>query len=147
MEEDVLEYLFFTRSVADKFIHQLKERELFIGKHWRESKEAVHDGIVISVCRANDVENWDVLWDELDDLFDIYAIEDQQLLEAGEDVLDKNVAGVYIQLADGSQTIAAVNPEVLGRVLEVINNDEFSAMVDAIVSSVESPNNSSLCKR
>jgi len=147
MQEDELEYLFFSRSVADKFIQKLKEHELRIGKHWQESKESIHDGIIISVCRTGDIENWDMLWDELDDLFDVYTIEDQQLLEAGEEILDKNVAGVYIQLADGSQTIAAVDPDVLSRVLEVISNDEFSTMVDAIVSSVESPNNAAICKR
>jgi hypothetical protein len=145
--QEVLEYLFFTPTITEQFINALKERELKEGQHWTQEVEAVHEGLVIKVFETDDLENWDELWDELDDLFDDLSAQEQDLLEAGEGGVDKSTAGVYIQLKDGSQTIASVKPDVLNRVLEVLSNDEFAEFVDAIAKSVESPDDTAICKR
>ena len=133
---DVLEYLFFNRDISDKFTQLLKSKQLA----WQESIESVHDSILIQVAEDDIGEHWD----EVDDFYDDLAIEDQNTLE-----LDKetSTAGVYIQLQSGKQTVAQVDPEVLGRILDVVDSNEFSTFIDVIVKSVEVPDDSSICQR
>lgn len=145
--QEILEYLFFTQKIKDQFINELNKRELKEGHHWAQEIESVHEALLVKVFETDDLENWDELWDELDELFDELSAQDQDLLEAGEGGIDKSTAGVYIQLQDGSQTIASVKPDVLNRILDVLSNDEFAELVDAIAKSVEAPDDSAICKR
>ena len=137
---EVLEYLFFTQAIADKFIVALQEHDL----HFEREIELVQGAIVLKIAEGVD----DDLWDELDDLYDMLSDEDQALVEAGiEDDDSKSTAGIYLQLADGSQTIAQVDPVIMSRILTVITTDELNAFVDTIVRSVETPDDSPICKR
>ncbi len=137
---EVLEYLFFTESVANKFIKELQARELEFDKEI----ESVQGGIVLKVSEGVD----DDLWDELDDLYDELSIEDQASLEEGlEDEGSKSAAGIYLQLAGGKQTLAQVNPDVMNRILSVISMDELNQFVDVIVRSVEEPDDSPICQQ
>ncbi|HRJ52591.1 MAG TPA: hypothetical protein PLE99_07480 [Candidatus Thiothrix moscowensis] len=136
---EMLEYLFFTSRIADKFIQALQERQLA----YVQEIESVHGGIVLKIAEGVD----DDLWDELDDLYDELSSEDQALLEEGmEDVHAKSTAGIYLQLLGGKQTIAQVDPDVMNRMLSVISMDEFNAFVETIVRSVETPDDSPICK-
>lgn len=137
---EVLEYLFFTPSIADKFIEALQAHNL----HFEREIEPVQGAIVLKI--AEGVE--DDLWDELDNLYDELSEVDQALVEAGIDDEDgKSTAGIYLQLANGNQTIAQVDPDVMSRILKVITTDELNSFVDTIVRSVETPDDSPICKR
>jgi hypothetical protein len=137
---DVLEYLFFTRSVADQFTAALQERTL----DYSEEIEAVQAAIVIKIAEGVDED----LWDELDELYDELSIQDQALLEeATEDDNAHSAAGIYLQLANGQQTIAPVNPDVVNRILAVLSLDELNQFIDTIVKSVEHPDDSAICQR
>lgn len=136
---DVLEYLFFTPVIADKFTQALMEREI---TYIREI-EHVQGAIVLKVSEGVD----EALWDELDDIYDELSEEDQALQEEGiEDEDAKSTAGIYLQLAGGKQTIAQIDPDVMNRMLSVVTMDEFNTFVDTIVRSVESPDDSAICK-
>ncbi len=136
---EMLEYLFFTSRIADKFIQALQERQLA----YVQEIESVHGGIVLKIAEGVD----DDLWDELDDLYDELSSEDQALLEEGmEDVHAKSTAGIYLQLLGGKRTIAPVDPDVVNRMLSVLSMDEFNAFVETIVRSVETPDDSPICK-
>jgi hypothetical protein len=137
---DVLEYLFFTPTIADKFTLALTEREV---AYVREI-EHVQGAIVLKVSEGVDED----LWDELDELYDELSEEDQALQEEGiEDDDAKSTAGIYLQLLGGKQTIAQINPDVMNRMLSVVTMDEFNTFVDTIVRSVENPDDSAICKR
>ena len=137
---EVLEYLFFTRKMADRFAAELSQR----GLAWEEEVEPVQEAIVLKISEGVD----DDLWDELDDLHDAMSMEDQALLEEGmEDETAKSTAGIYLQLAGGLQTIAQVDPNVMNRMLSVVSMDEFNSFVDTIVRSVENPDDSAICQR
>ncbi len=137
---EVLEYLFFTPTIADKFIQALHEHDL----DFEREIEPVQGAIVLKIAEGVD----DDLWDELDDLYDDLSEEDQSLVEAGlEDDDTKSTAGIYLQLAGGLQTIAQVDPDVMRRMLSVISTDELNLFVDTIVRSVETPDDSPICKR
>jgi len=136
----MLEYLFFNQIVADKFTAFLQSKKLT----WELSKDPMLESIVVKT--PEDIE--DELWDELDEFHESLGAEDQKLLEDNlEDTEEEtNAAGIYIQLANGNQTVAQINPEIMNRMLGVISMDEFNEFVETIVSSVENPDDSPICK-
>ena len=137
---DVLEYLFFTQSIANKFIAALQKW----GISYTQTQEAVQGGIVLKIAET-EVEAY---WDELDALYDDLSAEDQNLLEAGlEDGNAKSTAGVYLQLQGGKQTVAQVDPNIMNRILSVISMEEFNAFIEIIVQSVEQPDDTPICKQ
>lgn len=137
---EMLEYLFFTSSVADKFIKVLKERNL----DYIQEAEPMQGAIVLKIAEGVD----DDLWDALDDLYDELSEEDQALLEEGiDDSGAKSAAGIYLQLLGGKQTIAQVDPDIMNKILSAITMDELNAFIDTIVRSVENPDDSPICKR
>ena len=135
----MLEYLFFTREVAEKFIVFLDKKSLA----WEEFVDPMLDSIVIKT--SEDID--DDLWDELDDYHEVLGPEDQKMLEAAmsDDETETNAAGIYIQLAGGKQTVAQIDPDVMNRMLDVISMEEFNVFVETIVSSVEKPDDSPIC--
>jgi len=136
----MLEYLFFNQEIADKFIKFLKDKNVSCEQHI----DPMLDSIVIKT--PEDIE--DDLWDELDDYHEELGPEDQQLLEDNlDDETETNAAGIYIQLANGKQTVAQVNPEVMNRMLDVISMNEFNEFVETIVVSVEVPDDSPICEK
>ncbi len=137
----MLDYLFFNQSIADKFINFMNKHKL----EWTQEREKIQNGIVLKTSDEID----DDLWDALDDLYDQLSLEDSVLSSENEAETDNSVeaAGVYIQLHNGNQTIAQVNPLVMNRILDVISMDEFNDFIEAIVTSVENPNDSAICKR
>lgn len=135
----MIEYLFFNSEISLKFIERLKQKNI----EWQEEVEAVQEAISIKVSEEID----DDLWDELDDIFDELTVEDQMMLEAeGDDDNLVSTAGIYLQLADGKQTIAKINPATMNKILEVISMVEFNEFIEVIVSSVENPDDSAICK-
>jgi len=136
----MLEYLFFNQIIADKFTAFLQSKKLT----WELSKDPMLESIVVKT--PEDIE--DELWDELDDFHESLGAEDQKLLEENlEDTEEEtNAAGIYIQLANGNQTVAQINPDIMNRMLGVISMDEFNEFVETIVSSVENPDDSPICK-
>lgn len=136
----MLEYLFFTQEIADKFISYLNDK----GLEWAQHNDPMLGSIVIKT--PEDIE--DALWDEMDDYHDSLGIEDQKLLENElDDSTETNAAGIYIQLAGGYQTVAQINPEVMNRMLDVISMDEFNEFIEVIVRSVENPDDSPICQK
>ncbi len=136
----MLDYLFFNQSVADEFIDFMNQHKL----KWTQETEKIQNAIVLKT--SEDIE--DDLWDSLDNIYDELSDKDAKLSDnKATDSDATDTAGVYIQLKDGSQTIAKVNPEVMNRMLDVISMDEFNDFVEAIVTSVESPDDSAICKK
>ena len=135
----MLDYLFFNQPVADKFIDFLKAKNLT----WKLEKDEMLDSIIVKT--PEDID--DDLWDEIDDFHESLGDEDQTLSEAALAGTEEetNAAGIYIQLANGEQTVAQINPEIMNKMLGVISMDEFNEFIETIVSSVESPDDSPIC--
>ena len=137
----MLEYLFFTQEIADKFIHFLNDK----GLKWEQKNDPMLGSIVIET--SEDIE--DELWDELDDHHELLGEEEQKILEIdlADSETEMNAAGIYIQLANGEQTVAQINPEVMNRMLSVISMDEFNGFIETIVTSVENPDDAPICEK
>ncbi len=137
----MLEYLFFTQEIADKYIAFLKGKKLA----WEQKNDPMLGSIVIET--PEDID--DDLWDELDDYHESLGDEDQKILEAELAIseTETNAAGIYIQLANGDQTVAQINPDIMNRMLSVISMDEFNEFIETIVSSVEKPDDAPICEK
>jgi hypothetical protein len=136
----MLEYLFFNSVFAAKFTQLLKDKSL----GFEQQTESVQDAILITT--SEDID--DDLWDEIDEAYDDLSAQDQLLLQSKLDDDSKiNAAGIYIQLKDDQQTIARIDPDVMNRMLETISMDEFNTFIEAIVSSVEVPDETPFCER
>ena len=135
-----LDYLFFNLVIQQQFENFLVENALPYVQH----SESVTGAMVIAV---EDALVAPALWNELDQLYDQLHEQDQVLLEQSVNDPDgKNVAGIYLKLANGKYTIAKVAPDVVNRILTVISMDELNQLVDAIVQSVENPQQATLCQ-
>jgi len=133
---DILEYLFFTRDSANQFIQVVEAKKIA----WKETLESINQSILIQISE----DDIGAYWDDIDDFYDELALEEQSQLELDKDI---STAGIYIQLQQGKQTVAQVNPDVLGRILSAISANEFSEFIDVIAKSVENPDDAPICQR
>ncbi|HHI77239.1 MAG TPA: hypothetical protein ENJ94_08715 [Gammaproteobacteria bacterium] len=67
--------------------------------------------------------------------------------EGDQEEVGYHAAGITVQLADGSNVYAQVDPQLLGRIMQVLSPEEFNQVVNAIVEAVENPDARSLCQR
>ncbi len=136
---DSLEYLFFSSSIFDRFVDALNEKNI----PWTKTQEMINKASIVLITE-DDIEEY---WDEIDDLYDELAIEDQRLVESGANNPDDiSTAGIHIQLKNNVQTIAQVNPDILNRILDVVSPEEFAEFVDIIAKNVEDPDDTPICK-
>ena len=129
----MLEYVFFEESIRDKFVAYLHQRKV---EHQLDD-----DGLIVEVPE----DLGDELGDAIDHCYEVLLQETAALMEQGEDALEKNVAGVQVQLADGSACTVRLDPELIGRVLGCISMEELRDMVQEVAKWVELRDNSPLC--
>ncbi len=130
----MLEYIFFNDGLRAKFVRYAKERSV-------ECQCSDDDGLIAAV--SEDID--DAISDELDDYYDILLQENADLLEETDDALEKNAAGVQVQLQDGSPAMIRIDPELMGRMLRELSLEELRDLVQAITVQVENPDNRPLC--
>jgi hypothetical protein len=130
----MLEYVFFESSIREKFVSFLVDREV---PHQLKDD----DGLLVDV--SEDID--DATGDAIDEYFEILLQETAELMEQGEDALEKNVAGVLVALADGAVCTVRLDPDLVGRVLGCISMAEFRDMVQEVARWVELKDNSPLC--
>lgn len=136
----MLEYLFFNTVYAEKFSRFLGSKTL----EYQSQIEPMQNATVITT--SEDIS--DKLWDEVDEYYDVLSEQDQQLLQQSLQDEDKqDAAGIYIQLKNNRQTIAKVDPKVMNRMLELISMDELNGFIEAVVTSVENPDEGPLCDK
>ena len=82
---------------------------------------------------------------ELQDLYDVLQGELEQLLEQSNEGLMMNAAGMEVQLKDGRLCTLRVSPDVVTKILTVLEFDELQAFIDNIARSVENPDSEHFC--
>jgi hypothetical protein len=133
----MLEYIFFDQQSLEQFVVRLEQQSI--------PYRARDDDMGLVVAIADDLP--DVITDALDACYDKLLEEAEKLsLETGE-AAEKYTAGLNITLSDGRTTSVQVAPELLNRILGAISFAELNQLVEAIVSSVENPDNRPLCRR
>lgn len=131
----MLEYVFFDETIREKFADFLRENNVA----FQLSDE---DG----ACIAKVPEDLDEqLGDDIDHCYEKLLQETAELIEATDDALEKNVAGVHVALSDGTACTIRLNPDLLARVLNCISMEELRDMAQTIAEGVENPDNRPLC--
>lgn len=133
----MLEYIFFHKSPFDQFIHYLDKHTV------PYSRKDDHMGFVIAI--PDDLS--DQIYTKVDDTYEKLLSDSEKLLAEQDNAAEKNAAAITINLSDGKTIQASVPPDLLNRILESISCEELGVLVNAIVSSVENPDNRPLCQR
>jgi len=133
----MLEYIFFDQQSLEQFVVRLEQQSI--------PYRARDDDMGLVVAIADDLP--DAITDALDAYYD-KLLEDAEKLSVEEgEAAEKYTAGLNITLSDGRTTSVEVAPELLNRILGAISFAELNQLVEAIVSSVENPDNRPLCRR
>jgi len=136
----MLDYIFFNSTLSDKFKDHLTKVGIEFNCENDENFGSVQ-GEIISI----DDETSQTILDELQVLYDQLQDELELLLEQTDDSLMINAAGMEVQLKDGSMCTLRVAPDVVTRILTVLEFDELQAFVDNIAKSVEDPDSGHFC--
>ncbi|MCW8828765.1 MAG: hypothetical protein OQK94_06890 [Gammaproteobacteria bacterium] len=127
----MLEYVFFDERIRDKFVAQLRSKGVQVSS----------DELIVEVPEDLD----EALADEVDYCYEKLLQETAELMEEGEDALEKNVMGVHVALEDGSACTIRLDPELVARVLNCISMEELRDMAQSIAEGVQNPDNRPLC--
>lgn len=127
----MLEYVFFDEGIRDKFMEQLRQKGVVVSC----------DELIVEV--PEDLDG--TLADEVDHLYEMLLQETAELMEEGDDALEKNVMGVHVALEDGTACTIRLDPELVARVLNCISMEELRDMAQAIAEGVQNPDNRPLC--
>ena len=135
----MLEYVFFDPRPRDRFLG-------FVAGEGLEPRTAEDDGL-LKVMLPEELD--EALAERIEDFYDEMMELGRELYEqeGDQEEVGYHAAGITVQLADGSNVYAQVDPQLLGRIMEVLSPGEFNQVVNAIVEAVENPDARSLCQR
>jgi hypothetical protein len=135
----MLEYVFFDERPRDQFVTFLQQKSV-------ELKLEEDEGL-LKVWISEDLD--DDLDEAIEDFYDDMMALNQQLYEDenNDAEVGYNAAGIVLELNNGDNVYAQVDPELLGRIMTVVTPDEFNTVVNAIVEAVENPDARTPCQR
>lgn len=133
----MLDYVFFAPLPCEKFIDYLKQKN--IAYEAPEGEEI----LMVSI----DEGLGDTITSDVEAFYD-------EMMELGSEILSNetgdgqiNTAGLTVTLSDGRVSYAVLDPKIINKVLEVLELDELNALVNAIATAVENPDETPICKR
>lgn len=127
----MLEYIFFHESLRDRFVD-------FLRAHGVEAELSEADGLMVAV--PDDLD--DELSERIENEYDLLLQEHTEVMDG---ILEKDVAGVRVVLANGMPATIRLDPDLLARLLQSISMEELRDMVQAIAEQVEHPDDRPLC--
>lgn len=131
----MLEYVFFDDGLRERFEGFLRER----GVEYSRSDDEL--GGVVAVSEDLD----DAVMDAIDEQYDQILSAQEELLEETGDALEKNAAGIRIELTDGRPCMVRLEPKLLGKTLQALSLEEVEQLVRQVAHCVEHPDDSPLC--
>lgn len=133
----MIEYVFFHQELADAFVERLVASAV--------PYQAKSDELGLVVAVPDDIDG--ALLDELDAFSEELLARSEQLLEAADEGTERQAAALSIRLGDGRTTDAVVRPELMNKLLNALSFEELNELVEAIVDSVEHPDDRPFCRR
>lgn len=131
----MLDFLFFDRTLAQKFAQQAQQLGGEVKVESVSAGEAVEAGVQVRVRQASLSES---AISQLDEVYDqLFFVEQAELIEAGGSVAD--ACGVQLQLSSGDFTTVMMPPEEMNRLLSVFSPEEVQALFARIADAVEHP--------
>ncbi len=135
----MLEYVFFDPRPRDRFVQFVEAAGL--------APRLEEDDGLLKVLLPEDLD--DELAERIEEHYDEMMELGRELYEqeGEDDEVGYHAAGITVQLRDGSNVYAEVDPRLLGRIMEVLTPEEFNQVVNAIAGAVENPDARTLCQR
>jgi hypothetical protein len=133
----MLEYILFHEQSLNQFVAWLEQHAIPFEKRQDEM------GLLVAVPDNLD----DKTTEAIEMFYEKLLTESEHLLvEAGMGA-EKHAAALTIRLRDGRTIYASVPPALLNRVLSAISVQELNQLVEAIVDSIENPDDRPFCQR
>lgn len=133
----MLDYVFFDSLPCDKFIEYLQLKN--IAFKTTEDEEilnvSIDEGLGGQI--TSDIETY----------YDKMMVLGSDILSNQTDDGQINTAGLTVTLADGRVTYAVLDPNIVNKVLSVLELDELNTLVNSIANAVENPDETPLCRR
>ena len=126
------EYIFFAPVSRDQFIEQLDHH-----------KVPYQIDAELTVAIPEDIE--DEVTAALDEHYEELLHQTPSLFNGDDALLEKDVAGVQVQLQNGSISTIRIPPELVSRILTSISMEEFRDLCQLVAEGVEIGDNSPLC--
>ena len=136
----MLDYIFFDSKLSGKFKNHLTK----VGIEFKSENDENFGSVQGEIVSIDDDTQDDVL-EDLQALYEDLQDELEKMLEQTEDALIMNAAGMEVKLKDGSICTIRVSPDVVTRILSVLEFEELQAFVDNIAKSVEDPDSDHFC--
>ncbi|MBW5290798.1 MAG: hypothetical protein Rsou_1254 [Candidatus Ruthia sp. Asou_11_S2] len=136
----MLDYIFFDAKLSNKFKDHLTK----VGIEFKYEQDSAFGSVQGEIVSITD-ETSENLLDELQNLYDELQRELEKLLEQNDEGLVMSAAGMEVKLKDGKLCTLRVAPDIVARILTVLEFDELQAFVDNIAKSVEEPDNGHFC--
>jgi len=136
----MLDYIFFDLSLSGKFKDHLTK----VGIEFECEDDKGFGSVQGEIVSIAD-ETSDEILEELQNLYDVLQDELEQLLEQSNEGLMMNAAGMEVQLKNGKLCTLRVSPDVVTKILTVLEFDELQAFIDNIARSVENPDSEHFC--
>jgi len=135
----MLEYVLFHQKPFELFVAFLKENKLS-----PETRE--NDGIY-EIRISEDIDK--AVSEKVETEYDRLMAMNHELFFSENPATNENyrMATVMITLKNGALTSAHIPPDLLGRVLEVIDETELNEIITAVVEAVENPDERSYCQK
>ncbi|AYQ57348.1 hypothetical protein [Bathymodiolus thermophilus thioautotrophic gill symbiont] len=137
----MLDYIFFDTTLSGKF----KDHLIKVGIEFTVESDNEFGSVQGEIVAIPD-ETSERILDELQVLYDKLQDELEQILEANGNGLFMNAAGMQTELKDGTICTLRVKPEIVTRILTVLEFDELQAFIDNIARSVEGLDSGHFCK-
>jgi len=136
----MLDYIFFDSKLSGKFKNHLTK----VGIEFKSENDENFGSVQGEIVSIDDDTQDDML-EDLQALYEDLQDELEKMLEQTEDALMMNAAGMEVKLKDGSICTLRVSPDVITRILSVLEFEELQAFVDNIAKSVEDPDSGHFC--
>ena len=137
----MLDYIFFDTTLTNKFKLYLSSLDIDFQTEIEHSFGSVQ-GEIVSISDDTDEK----ILSDLQSMYDNLQDELEQILEATDEGLIMNAAGMQVVLNDGKICTLRVSPDVITRILTVLEFDELQEFIDNIAKSVQDPDSGHFCK-
>jgi hypothetical protein len=133
----MLEYILFHEQSLERFAAWLERRAIPF--------ERREDGMGLLVAIPDDLD--DETTEAVEACYEQLLADSEALLEEAGMGPEKHAAALTIRLGDGRTVQAPVPPALLNKVLSAISVHELNQLVEAIVDSIENPDDRPFCRR
>ena len=138
-DEELLDYVLFHQMAYSKFIEYLESNQV--------QMKTSHDDGVFEISISADIE--EKLAEEIENRYDELLDLSRELLaeETPQGKGNFSIATIIVNLTSGETSNAHIRPDLLYRIMNVIDEKELVEFTQAIVSAVENPDNRSFCQK